>query len=122
MIHSIHGNKPHNWHTSRSLERSLQRISISKIWLWFESFCNIQDWFEQKSLFLVRYFGLLIHSLKDLFPQLVNIASLPNGSYFEHWDGTSCSWKIFFRRLLKDFEIIDFQLLLGWMLTRKKGY
>ena len=45
--------------------------------------------------------------------RLGRIALNPNGSVLDHWDTSTNSWSIYFRRLLNDEEILDFQALLS---------
>ena len=47
-----------------------------------------------------------------LFPRLYRVALLPKGSVANPWDSSLASWSITFRRLLKEEEILEFQLLL----------
>ena len=71
---------------------------------------SFQDWEWKKSSYLDRFIGDL--PLKIQFPNLFRLAQMPNDSVVAHWDYVTNSWSLFFRRLLKDDEIQDFQCLL----------
>ena len=54
-----------------------------------------------------------IITLESKFPRLVKIALNPNGFVLDHRDSSTNSWSIYFRKLLNDKEILDFQTLLS---------
>lgn len=57
--------------------------------------------------------------LKVSFPTLVRITNSPSGSVQDHWDSSSSSWSLSFRRLLKEEEIVDFQSLLQLISSKR---
>ena len=52
-------------------------------------------------------------ALKNRFSRQYRIALNPKGSVSEHWGTPTSFWSLNFRRLSKEVEISDFQLLLG---------
>ena len=58
-------------------------------------------------------------TLKELFPSLFRIALLPQGSVADHWDLTTLSWSVSFRRSLKEKEIVAFSSLLALLVPKK---
>lgn len=57
--------------------------------------------------------------LRSRFQKLFRITLLPNGSVATHWDHSTLSWSISFRRLLKEGEISEFQQLLHLLSQRQ---
>lgn len=100
VVKSIHGSSNFNWHTVGKVSASLRSpwISSSRSWLKVDVLvvfklgngCRIAFWLD---------------SWLDNIPLkicLFNIVLKPNGSVLEHWDSSSSSWSIFFKRVLKE--------------------
>ena len=58
-------------------------------------------------------------TLKELFPSLFRIGLLPQGAVAGHWDHTTLSWSVSFRRSLKEEEIVVFSSLLALLAPKK---
>lgn len=114
VVKSIHGRSLFEWLTYGKVSCILRSpwISISRTWLKVEALAVFKIGDGRRIAFWLDPWVDKI-SLKVCFPRLFKIASNPNGSVSEHWDLSTSSWSIFFKRLLKEEEIEDFQTLLG---------
>ena len=65
-----------------------------------------------------RYLGQS-STLKELFPSLFRIALLPQGSVVDHWDHSTLSWSLSFRRSLQEEEIVAFGSFLDLLALEK---
>ena len=113
MIRSIHGSSSFYWHSSGKETVSLRIpwISISRQWRKIDSLALFKLGDGSRILFWKHPWMDNI-TLECKFPRLIRIALNPNGSISDHWDSSTSSWSIYFKRLLNDDEIIDFQSLL----------
>lgn len=114
VIRSIHDRSLYNWHTAGKVCHSLSSpwISISRSWLKVEALATYKLGSGNRIAFW--HDPWLDHlPLKIRFPCLLKIALNPSGSVSNHWDSSSSSWSIFFRRLLKEEEILHFQTLIS---------
>lgn len=48
--------------------------------------------------------------LNSKFPRLFHIALTPKGSVAEHWESQTSSWSVYFKRLLKEEEVPEFNV------------
>ena len=114
MIRSIHGSSTFNLHSSGKEIVSLRSpwISISSQWRKIDSLALFKLGDGSRILFW-KHPWMDIITLECKFPRLVRIALNPNGSVLDHRDSSTNSWSIYFRRLLNDEEILDFQTLLS---------
>lgn len=55
------------------------------------------------------------------FPQLYRVLQLPNGSVSNHWDVETLSWSVYFRRLLKEEEVLELHKLLLVLSSKSVG-
>lgn len=93
---------------------------ISRVWLQVERFASFKlgnsNWI---SLWNDPWLDNSALSLR--FPRLYRVAQLQNGLVSSHWDGDTLSWAVYFRRLLKEDEILDFQQLIHGLSSKKVG-
>ena len=119
IICSIHDKDTFDWFTlgkSRNSLRSLL-VNISRMWRLVEHLAHLKLGSGSRIGFWTDIWACL-STLKELFPSLFRIALLPLGSVADHWDHTTLSWSLSFRRSLKEEEIVAFGSLLS--LCQKK--
>ena len=87
------------------------RISISREWRKIEALATFRIGNDSRVYFWIDPWLDNI-SLNSKFSRLSRIALLPKGSIFQHWDSQISSWAVYFRRLMKEGEVVDFQSLM----------
>ena len=86
--------------------------SISRIWLKVECSATFKLGAGNRIAFWLDTWTAYT-PFSIIFLNLFQIATLPNGSVANHWDSSTNSWAISFRRLLKENEVEEFQNLMG---------
>ena len=117
VIRSNHGSSTLNWHSSGKETASLRSscISISRQWRKIDSLALFKLGDGSRIVFWKHPWMDNI-TLECKFPRLVRIALNPNGSISYH-----CSWSIYFKWLLNDEEILDFQSLLNQISSSQRA-
>ena len=119
VIRSINEKDSFNWHIAGKDGKSLRCpwISISRTWLKVDALateklgngCGIAFWLDTLESEVPFNF---------LFPRLYKVALLPKGSVADSWESSLASWSIAFQQLLKEEEILEFQVLLRKIAAR----
>ena len=114
VILSIHGSNFFTWHTAGKEGVSLRSpwLSISCLWLKVERLATFKLGVGNRIAFWLDTWTKFA-PFSIWFSRLFQIATLRNGSVANHWDSSTNSWAISFRRLLKENEVEDFQDLMG---------
>ena len=112
VVNSTHGSHPFLWHTSGKENLRLRSpwISISREWRKIEVLTNFRIGNRSSVFWTDPWLDNI--SLNSKFPRLSHIALLPKGSISEHWDSQTSSWVVYFRRLIIQEEVVDFQTLM----------
>lgn len=120
VITSIHGEDHFQWHTIRKEVANLRSpwISISRQWQKIEALAIFKVGDGRRITF---WSDPWIENLplKVRFPRLFKLALKPTGTVADHWDPSSSSWDLAFKRQLKEEELVEF-LSLSSSVTNKK--
>lgn len=114
MVESIYGLSNLGWNTSEKQNGCVccPWTNIARHWKKVDHFSKFKLGSGARILFW-HHKWIEDISLKDRFPNLFRVSSLPNGTIADFWDSSTSAWKIQTRRLFKDEEVSEFIDLLS---------